>query len=239
MSLSPSSAIPSSVRAIYFDAVGTVIHPQPSAGAVYAAIGRRFGSRLETDEVRRRFAAAFQQEEDEDARHGHRTDEARERQRWWRIVERVLDDVGDGAACFTALHDHFAAASAWVAEPAAARVLSALRAAGFQVGLATNFDHRLRSVLTGLPALAALDDVVISSEIGWKKPAAPFFARLGERGGLAPEQVLLVGDDLENDYGGATAAGIHARLLDPTGAGAVPAAHRLRSLLDLLAPGGE
>ena len=43
--------VPRSVRAVFFDAVGTVIHPEPSAGAAYAEFGRRFGTRLEMGEV--------------------------------------------------------------------------------------------------------------------------------------------------------------------------------------------
>src|SRR5207302_1039003 len=47
------------VRAVFFDAVGTLIHPEPPAGAVYAEVGRRHGSRLTAAEIARRFAAAF------------------------------------------------------------------------------------------------------------------------------------------------------------------------------------
>src|SRR3954468_9457450 len=108
--------VPRSVRAVFFDAVGTVIHPEPSAGAAYAEFGRRFGSRLEASEVRRRFAAAFQREEDEDARSGHRTDEGREVQRWRRIVASVLDDVADREGCFAPLYEHFANPAAWRAD---------------------------------------------------------------------------------------------------------------------------
>src|ERR1700693_3322915 len=32
------------IRAVAFDAVGTLIHPDPPAGEVYAAVGPRFGS---------------------------------------------------------------------------------------------------------------------------------------------------------------------------------------------------
>lgn len=232
-----SSTLPSRVRAIYFDAVGTVLHPQPSAGAVYAEIGQRFGTALAPAEIHRRFVAAFRAEEEVDARAGHRTDETRELQRWRNIVAIVLDDVADREGCFDALYDHFAQPTAWVADPAAAPVLEALGRAGYQVGLATNFDHRLRSVLTGLPALAEVQHVVISSEVGWKKPAPPFFACLGEHCGLAPEKILLVGDDWDNDYRGGRAAGLHARLLDPASRYPVPAEHRLTSLLELIGVG--
>ena len=51
--------IPPEVRAVFFDAVGTLIHPQPSAAAVYAAVGRRFGTRRTEEEIAARFPTAF------------------------------------------------------------------------------------------------------------------------------------------------------------------------------------
>src|SRR5262249_58022794 len=89
----------SEIRAACVAAVGTLIHPEPAAAAVYAEPGRRFGSRLDDAAVAARFAAAFRAEEDADRATGLRTDEDRERRRWRRIVARVLDDVADGEAC--------------------------------------------------------------------------------------------------------------------------------------------
>ena len=51
--------IPRGVRAVVFDAVGTVIHPDPPAAEVYVEVGRRFGSRLGMADIVGRFAAAF------------------------------------------------------------------------------------------------------------------------------------------------------------------------------------
>ncbi len=42
-------------RALFFDAVGTLIHPDPSAPAVYAAVARRYGSALDMDTITDRF----------------------------------------------------------------------------------------------------------------------------------------------------------------------------------------
>ena len=50
--------IPAEVQAIFFDAVGTLIFPQPTAAAIYAEVGRRHGSRLAIDEIRDRRAPA-------------------------------------------------------------------------------------------------------------------------------------------------------------------------------------
>src|SRR5438132_815361 len=74
--------IPPRTRAVFFDAVGTLIHPDPPAPAVYAEAARRFGSRLDLPAVTTRFRAAFRRQEEIDHAGGLRTDEAREVARW-------------------------------------------------------------------------------------------------------------------------------------------------------------
>jgi putative hydrolase of the HAD superfamily len=228
--------VPPGVRAVFFDAVGTLIHPHPPAGDAYAEAGWRFGSRLDAAVVRRRFAAAFAEQERLDAQNGQRTSEAREVARWRAIVADVLGDVLDPEGCFAALYEHFARPDAWRVEPGAGEVLRTLRQAGYRLGVASNFDHRLRGVLAGLADLPPFDHLVISSEVGWKKPAQEFFRRLCEEAGCAPSQILLVGDDLGNDQLGATAAGLHALLLDPEQSSPLPPRDRLRSLAELVRP---
>ena len=225
---------PAGCGAIFFDAVGTVIHPEPSVGDAYGMIGSRFGSRLAVEEVRCRFARAFKKQEAIDLARGHRTDEERERTRWQEIVAEVLDDVTDQEKCFQSLYDHFARAAAWRCDAQAARVIHELTRAGYRVGLATNFDHRLRAVAAGLPELAEVASLVISSEVGWKKPAASFFSRLCEQESLSPQEVLLVGDDPVNDLAGAQAAGLRALLLDTRSRAGVSTELRIGSLDQLL-----
>jgi len=97
------------MRAVVFDAVGTLIYPQPPAAVVYARIGRQLGSRRTVEEIGARFAAAFQHEESFDRQGDFRTSEERELLRWQRIVAAVLDDVSgsDRQACFHKLFEHF------------------------------------------------------------------------------------------------------------------------------------
>jgi putative hydrolase of the HAD superfamily len=203
------------VRAVFFDAVGTLIHPEPAAGLVYAAVGRARGSRLTAAEITARFRSAFAREEKVDRERGLQTDERRETERWRRIVAAVLDDVADREGCFEELFEHFARPESWRCEEDAPRVLAALAGRGIVVGLASNYDRRLHRVLAGLAALQPLDHVVISAEVGWRKPAAAFFAALVRATRLAPEQILFVGDDRRNDFDGARAAGLRAVLFDP------------------------
>ena len=52
------------MRAVVFDAVGTLLHPDPAAAEVYVEIGLRFGSQLDLESVRRAFRKAFLRQEE-------------------------------------------------------------------------------------------------------------------------------------------------------------------------------
>jgi putative hydrolase of the HAD superfamily len=224
----------SGCRAVLFDAVGTLIHPEPAAGLVYATAGRHFGSQHAPEEIAARFRVAFHRQEELDRAAGLRTDEARERRRWQAIVAEVLDDVADPEACFRYLYVYFARSEAWRVEEGAAWVLQRLAGQGIEVGIASNFDLRLRAVVAGLPALKLVRHLIISSEVGWRKPAAGFFAAIQHRLNYAPHEMLLVGDDRVNDCDGARAAGLPAVLFDPGGRSAfTPSIRTLDKLLDV------
>ena len=139
--------------AYLFDAVGTLIYPEPAPADVYYAAGVRCGSRLAREEIERGFRAAFAAEEARDARHnGLRTDEAREFERWRNIVAAVVHDVRGPAAerLFDELWTHFARPSVWRAFDDAAPTLAALAARGHTVAIASNFDRRLYAIVAEL-----------------------------------------------------------------------------------------
>ena len=206
------SSLLDGIGAVAFDAVGTLLFPQPPAAVVYAEAGRRFGSKLTEAEIAARFLSTFRREGILDRAQGFRTSEERELLRWQHIVGEVLDDVRDPEACFQALFDHFSRPQAWRCNPEAARTLQALGESGYDLSIASNYDHRLRSVVRGKPELDHIKHLVISSEVGWRKPAAEFFTALAKAHGLAGRQILYVGDDLVNDYEAARAAGLRSVL---------------------------
>jgi putative hydrolase of the HAD superfamily len=209
-----SRLIPDQVQAVFFDAVGTLLHPDPPAPAVYAEVGRRHGSRLDESEIAVRFRAAFQREEELDRSAGWRTGAEREIARWRTIVGSVLFDTTNSDTCFQELWEHFSRPLAWHIEPDTGFVLFALRERGYLLGVASNYDRRLRLVATGLPEFEHFTHLAISAELQWRKPSPGFFAALCELTGLDFARILLVGDDRFNDYEGARAAGMHAILLD-------------------------
>lgn len=196
-------------NAVVFDAVGTLIEPDPTVAAAYGRIGREFGSGLDDATIGRRFRAAFRREEIRDAGTGWRTDEARERDRWERIVTAVLDDITDRPACFEALWDHFARPGSWRVTPLAGRV-AGLLARGATVGIASNFDRRLLDVVAGQPQLAGVRFVLASSVIGARKPSPRFFAAVAAACDRPAAEILYVGDDPLKDVAAARACGLQA-----------------------------
>lgn len=210
------SLIPPGVRAVCFDAVGTLLFPDPSATVIYAEAALRHGLHISEEAVRDRFLAAYRREEDADAAALWATSEDREHDRWRAIVADTLFGVADLDACFAHLFERFAQPGAWRVAPDAAELLVALDARGLVLGMGSNYDARLLSVLTGFPELAPLRDrVVVSATVGVRKPHTDFFREVCRVAGCEPGEVLFVGDDVANDYAGATAAGLHALLLDP------------------------
>jgi putative hydrolase of the HAD superfamily len=203
------------IRAIVYDAVGTLLHVKPSVAALYVQVGRANGSKLDEAEVRRRFPAAFARQEQIDRELGWRTDEMRERQRWRDIVGEVLDDTNDPLACFETLWHLFSKPDAWTIDPDAARVIQTSQKSGLKQAIASNFDGRLRGLVEHMPELHGLSPIVVSSEVGWRKPAPEFFDHLLQALQMPAHEVLFVGDDRGNDYDAARRLGLPALLLDP------------------------
>jgi putative hydrolase of the HAD superfamily len=229
---------PEWIRAVCFDAVGTLLFPQPPAAEMYARVAARYGYSIELDTIATRFQRAFGRQEALDGTGSYQTSEARERQRWRAIVQEVLVELSDTTAAFEELWEHFAQPAAWTAFPDVRACMQQLHAAGLQIGVGSNLDSRLRRMLRGRSDVEPVDFVVISSEIGWRKPAAEFFAALVESSGVARHELLFVGDDAVNDAAGARMAGLQSLLLNRRGRVADKTElTSLAALTDLLRPG--
>lgn len=87
-----------------------------------------------------------------------------------------------------------------------------LRSTGYRLALCTNNFRELANVWReGLP-MELFDAVVVSCEIGLRKPDAAMFDHVTSALGVAPGSTVLL-DDLEGNIDGARAAGWHAVLV--------------------------
>ena len=223
------------IEGVAFDAVGTLIEPFPSVARAYADAAARQGVEVDVSEVKRRFHQYFRVDEVDEIRGPMATDEAIERRRWRRIVGNVLPDLPDVEHAFAELWNHFGTASAWRVFEDVPETIATLRLAGIPFVIASNFDGRLREVILGLPDLAdQVDSTVISSEVGFRKPHPAFYRAVCEALRMPADQILFIGDDLENDVTGPIRAGLGGVRLDRDGRSSStgPAFSGLTSILD-------
>ncbi|MCH2590685.1 MAG: HAD family hydrolase [Planctomycetales bacterium] len=208
------------IRCVALDAVGTLIEADPPVVDAYAEVGRCHGSRLNRAEVGRRFDAALTKSVEMDLAKGPAglaTSEEAECVRWRWVVGQVFEDIEDEAAVergFEELFVHFGRPSSWKCFDDVATTVNRIQRLGLRLVIASNFDSRLHTICAGWPPLQSARAVVVSSEVGWKKPGTGFFGALVEACGCRPDQVLMVGDDPVNDVGGALNSGLQAVQVD-------------------------
>jgi putative hydrolase of the HAD superfamily len=82
----------------------------------------------------------------------------------------------------------------------------------FRIGVCSNFSHTPTAleVLRDAQLLPHLDAVVISEEVGIRKPMRQIFEETLRRLGARPEETIHVGDRLDADVAGAAALGMRS-----------------------------
>lgn len=82
-----------------------------------------------------------------------------------------------------------------------------------ELGVLSNFDSRLHTVLPALGLAEFFSSVTISTEVGAAKPDARIFQAALQKHECSPAQAWHIGDRQKEDYEGAKAAGLRAVLL--------------------------
>lgn len=203
---SAMQSIPSNIRVVLFDAVGTLMYPYPPVAEVYHREGRKLGSQYSVEDVAPRFRSATKRHHQ-----GGQTSEEMEWDRWRRIVYDVIDDVDDPQdSLLDELWRHFGSSSSWRLFDDVPETWQQLARRGYLLGIASNFDSRLRAICSSLPPLDECQHIFVSSEVGCPKPELQFYREVERRLGLRPNQILLIGNDEAADVTGPLAAGWEA-----------------------------
>jgi putative hydrolase of the HAD superfamily len=205
------------IKAILFDAAGTLFYLTKTVGDHYAYVGREVGLDLDPQQLERAFHTAWQQMPRRPAIDGPRENDDKG---WWReLVGRVFDQVApsltefDRDNFFEVAYEHFAEAGVWELYPEVPKVFEQLRPR-FQLAVISNFDGRLRFILQNLGISKYFAHVFISSEVGADKPDPEIFRRAVTMMRFKADEVLHVGDDPERDWKAAAAAGLSVFRLD-------------------------
>jgi putative hydrolase of the HAD superfamily len=88
--------------------------------------------------------------------------------------------------------------------------------------------HLRRMGIVGL-----FDLIVLSVQVGWRKPHPEIYTAAMDRLRLKPENAVFVGDNYLADYVGPSQAGIRAYVIDPLRIMDVPAERRLGSVFEV------
>jgi putative hydrolase of the HAD superfamily len=192
------------IRAVTFDAAGTLIAPHPSVGAVYAEIAASFGLERDADGLDRAFLPAFKAVQ---ARWGvpYGADERDARRFWHAVIEDTFGEpLPYEIAC--ELYDTFATARRWRVLPGVRDALTLIGDRNLPMAVVSNFDNRLLSLLGDL-YLGPFCTVVTSVSVGRAKPDPLPLLTACRIIDVSPAQVLHLGDSEREDGGMCQATG--------------------------------
>lgn len=150
------------------------------------------------------------------------TGEAHPEVDWLDVILEALP-AGDRVRAAAISRLHAACSRTCVAMPGAPEALERFRNQGVLLGIASNAQDytRLEFTCAGFRFGDFESELVfLSGEHGFAKPSPRVFSLLSERlalRGIAPGEILMAGDSLENDIQPATAAGWQTRLIGPEG----------------------
>jgi len=206
------------LKAVFFDVGNTLLFPYPSVGEVVREILAEEGHLRDLGAIDAYLPLVDEYYEDR-----YRTDdtfwtdEAETSGVWvgmYSLLCRKLGIEDDAERIAARVYDEFGSPHRWQAYPDVRPAFDRLRSRGLKLGLISNWDRRLESLVEGLGLSEMLSTVISSAEVGLHKPDPRIFDLACERLGVAPEDAAHVGDHHYADIVGARAVGMLPVLID-------------------------
>ncbi|HEX9270649.1 MAG TPA: HAD family hydrolase, partial [Candidatus Binatia bacterium] len=157
------------IKAIFFDAAGTLIKPARRVGETYAVLARKYRIEVSAAEIAERFRLCFHSAPPL-AFPGAPAARIEDLERaWWKDLVRRIFEPWDGFQrfddYFAELFAYFAQPDAWTLYPEVAETLSALEKRSIVLSVISNFDSRLIGILEGLGAANWFEHIFVSSRV--------------------------------------------------------------------------
>jgi putative hydrolase of the HAD superfamily len=222
------------IRAVFFDAGATLLHPDPPVEEVYAREFASDGVRANSEDFSRSLTGAWEEIHSQGAadRYGGVRGEADFWREFLNRVRRQLDGGVVSKESFGRLAAHFREPAAWAVYPDVLPALDALQGAGLTLAVVSNWDSYLPTLLDRLGLASRFASIAVSAIEETGKPDPEIFRRACVRVSVQPAEVVHVGDSMREDYEGARGAGLSALLLDRTDSH-TGMADRIRTLTEL------
>lgn len=202
-------------KVIFLDAVGTLFGVKGSVGKVYSQIAQEFDVDVTAEILQTKFMQSFKAAPPPIFPDADLHDIPQQEFEWWRKITfntfksaGVLPQFSDFSAFFSELYIHFGTAEPWFIYPDVVPSLTDWRQQGIELGILSNFDSRIFSVLESLELSSYFNSVTISTQAGAAKPDSQIFAVALEKHNCLPSDAWHIGDSVVEDYQGAKAAGL-------------------------------
>jgi len=210
------------IHTIFLDVGGTLLRAHPSVGEIYAEVAAEHGIAVDSAEVQQNVRGTFWQKLLKRRSRGEmspQTGSIEGAKDFWReVVRGGLGEAAEHQAFDTYFEDvfeQFSHARRYRFFDEAHDVLKGLRDSGYRLGIISNWDTRLRTVLEEFEVTDMFDPIIISGEVGHEKPFSEIFQIARKRAGArSADRLLQVGDSFYEDYEAAIAAGFEARHID-------------------------
>ena len=221
-------------HAILLDALGTLVELDTPALHLRAQLGERFGVELSVLEAQHAITAEMAYYRAH-LNEGHdQAGLARLRRDCARVLHAALPPTAQPLVANTEeLTQALLSSLRFTAFADVAPALAAARDRGQRLVVVSNWDISLHEVLERVGIATQLNGVVTSAQLGARKPAPAIFEEGLRLAGVPGDQAVHVGDSLEEDVYGASAAGIEAILLCRDGAPGPPGVRAITSLAEL------
>ncbi len=213
------------IRAISLDAMGTLIELRGNPAVIYFEVLGGLGHDVEKisrllkeegvfrrywKEAEKRLPPGFLEERVDRFYHLKESPFA-----FWGLLFQVMfEDLQlekkDLIPAVEAAYRKFTDPSLWVVEPTFRDLVSLSRERHIKLFVTSNWDFRLPGILKKLGIDTCFEKIITSALVGFEKPSAKIFQYLISAAQCNPEQILHVGDRLDDDFNGAQAAGLKA-----------------------------
>lgn len=202
-------------KVIFLDAVGTIFGVKGSVGEVYSQIAAEFGVTVTPEILNREFHKSFAAapapiflncdvEVIPD----------KEFNWWYDVVLNTFQGAGvwrefrDFSDFFGELYVHFGTADPWFVYPDVSLALVNWLRLGVELGVVSNFDSRIYSVLQSLGLRDYFKSITVSTQARMAKPDPEIFHLALKNHNCSPESAWHIGDSIVDDYYGARRAGL-------------------------------
>lgn len=207
-------------KVIFFDAVGTLFGIRCSVGDIYCQIAHKYGVAASPDSLNQAFGKTFSRMTPLAFGAIDSTTISQQEYQWWyKVVKATFTELALFSEFthfdlfFQDLYVYFGTKEAWYLYPETVICLQKWQQRDISLGIISNFDTRIYSVLELLEIKTYFDSITISSEAGFAKPKPEIFKVALAKHNCLPSQAWHIGDSFSDDYLGGKSAGIQAFFL--------------------------